>query len=151
MGPQYVIVKETKFLRGWSVTTLWCFRPWVVWNPLAIVAGETSSRILKIAKAGSHRAQEVWWGPLIKPPSSQAEQCFVMFCIWDKLYLQQEDGQQLFKGCRPCRRPRKRETGNGVSWLRSSVLWIVSLDALYIHIYIYASNSIYLYVEVKFC
>ena len=58
----------------------------------------------------------------------------------------------LFKGCRPCRRPRKRETGNGVSWLRSSVLWIVSLDALYIHyIYIYASNSIYLYVEVKFC
>ena len=58
----------------------------------------------------------------------------------------------IFKGCRPCRRPRKRETGNGVSWLRSSVLWIVSLDALYIHcIYIYASNSIYLYVEVKFC
>ena len=44
--------------------------------------------------------------------------------------------QILFKGCRPCRRPRKRKTGNGVSWLRSSVLWIVSLDALYIH-YIY--------------
>ena len=50
----------------------------------------------------------------------------------------------IFKGCRPCRRPRKRETGNGVSWLRSSVLWIVSLDALYIHyIYIYMHQIVY--------
>ena len=52
----------------------------------------------------------------------------------------------IFKGCRPCRRPRKRESGNGVSWLRSSVLWIVSLDALYIHyiyIYIYMHQIVY--------
>ena len=48
----------------------------------------------------------------------------------------------IFKGCRPCRRPRKRETRNGVSWLHSSVLWVVSLDALYIH-YIYMHQIVY--------
>ena len=71
-------------------------------------------------------------------------------CMYIYIYTWSCPSFPLFKGCRPCRRPRKRETGNGVSWLRSSVLWIVSLDALYIH-YIYIYIYIYMHQIVYTC
>ena len=76
---------------------------------------KSSSRIHAVGNAASKKSGSIEWlisGALFRSPSIETMNDFIISRL---IFI-------LFKGCRPCRRPRKRETGNGVSWLRSSVL-----------------------------
>ena len=113
-----------------------------VWHCLEDHPTERVSRFPGCVGPIGHRLQQPWRRKMLDHCRQYYERFRCMMIYDDIWWYMVIHGDlwwymMIFKGCRPCRRPRKRE-----SWLHSSVLWVVSLDALYIH-YIYMHQIVY--------